>query len=40
MLASGRIRPLVDSVFPLAEATAALDRVAAPGKAGKILLAF
>ena len=39
-LRSGRLRPLVDSVYPAAEVTAALDRVAARGKLGKVLLDF
>ncbi len=39
-LASGRLRPLIDRVFPLAEAVAALDHVRAPGKLGKVLLAL
>jgi NADPH2:quinone reductase len=39
-LASGRIAPLVDRVFPADEATAAFDRLAAPGKLGKVLLEF
>jgi NADPH:quinone reductase-like Zn-dependent oxidoreductase len=39
-LASGRLRPLIDRVFPLAEAAAALDHVRAPGKLGKVLLAL
>lgn len=39
-LASGRLRPLVDRVFPLADAAAALDHVRAPGKLGKVLLAL
>jgi NADPH:quinone reductase-like Zn-dependent oxidoreductase len=34
----GRIRPLVDSVFPLAQAHAAFERVAMPGKRGKVVL--
>jgi NADPH:quinone reductase-like Zn-dependent oxidoreductase len=34
----GRVRPLVDSVFPLAEARAAFERVAMPGKRGKVVL--
>src|SRR5205085_10765105 len=38
-LASGRMRPLVDRVFPLADASAAFDYVRAPGKLGKVLLA-
>ena len=39
-LASGRIAPLVDRVFPAAEAAAAFDRLAEPGKLGKVLLDF
>lgn len=39
-LASGRMRPLVDSVFAADEAAAAFDRLAGPGKAGKVLLEF
>jgi NADPH:quinone reductase len=38
LLASGEIRPLVDRVFPLDRAAAALDHVRAPGKLGKVLL--
>jgi NADPH:quinone reductase-like Zn-dependent oxidoreductase len=34
----GTLRPLVDSVFSLAEATKAFERVAAPGKRGKVVL--
>jgi NADPH:quinone reductase-like Zn-dependent oxidoreductase len=34
----GRVRPLVDSVFPLAEARAAFERVALHGKRGKVVL--
>jgi putative PIG3 family NAD(P)H quinone oxidoreductase len=37
-LASGRLRALVDSVYPLARAAEALDRVDASGKVGKVLL--
>ena len=37
-LASGRARPVIDRVFPIAEAEAALDHLAAPGKLGKVLL--
>jgi putative PIG3 family NAD(P)H quinone oxidoreductase len=40
LLAGGRVRPLVDSVFPAADAVAAFDRLAGPGKAGKVLLDF
>ena len=39
-LASGRIVPLVDRVFPAAEATAAFDRMQEQGKLGKVLLDF
>ena len=34
----GTVRPLVDSVFPLAEARAAFERVRTPGKRGKVVL--
>jgi NADPH:quinone reductase-like Zn-dependent oxidoreductase len=40
LLASGRVRPLVDRVFPAADAVAAFDHLAAPGKLGKVLLEF
>jgi putative PIG3 family NAD(P)H quinone oxidoreductase len=39
-LESGRIAPLVDRVFPAAEAAAAFDRLQQPGKLGKVLLDF
>jgi NADPH2:quinone reductase len=39
-LASGRLRPLIDRVFPLADAAAAFDHVRAPGKLGKVLLSL
>ena len=39
-LATGRIAPLVDRVFPAAEAAAAFDRLSEPGKLGKVLLDF
>ena len=39
-LASGRIAPLVDRIFPAAEAAAAFDRLASSGKLGKVLLDF
>jgi NADPH:quinone reductase-like Zn-dependent oxidoreductase len=32
------VRPRVDSVFPLAEARSAFERVAMPGKRGKVVL--
>jgi NADPH:quinone reductase-like Zn-dependent oxidoreductase len=35
---AGVLRPEVDSVFPLAEAQAAFERVAARGKRGKVVL--
>ena len=35
---AGDLRPEVDSVFPLTEARAAFERVAAPGKRGKVVL--
>lgn len=38
-LATGRMRPLVDRVFPLRSAADALDYVRKPGKLGKVLLA-
>ena len=34
---AGELRPEVDSVFPLEEAGAAFERVAAPGKRGKVV---
>ena len=39
-LATGRIAPLVDRVFPAGEAAAAFDRLQEPGKLGKVLLDF
>ncbi len=39
-LASGRIAPLVDRIFPAAEAAAAFERLASRGKLGKVLLDF
>ena len=39
-LATGRIAPLVDRVFPAEEAAAAFGRMAGPGKLGKVLLDF
>jgi NADPH:quinone reductase-like Zn-dependent oxidoreductase len=35
---TGELRPEVDSVFPLTEARAAFERVASPGKRGKVVL--
>jgi NADPH:quinone reductase-like Zn-dependent oxidoreductase len=40
LLASARVAPLVDRVFPSAQAADAFDHLAAPGKLGKVLLAF
>jgi NADPH:quinone reductase len=37
-LAAGRVRPVIDRVFPIAEAAAAFDHLSAPGKLGKVLL--
>jgi putative PIG3 family NAD(P)H quinone oxidoreductase len=37
-LAAGRVRPVIDRVFPVAEAAAALEYLSAPGKLGKVLL--
>jgi NADPH:quinone reductase len=37
-LAAARVRPVIDRVFPLAEAAAAFDHLSAPGKLGKVLL--
>ena len=34
----GLLRPAIDSVFPLAEARAAFERLAARGKSGKVVL--
>jgi NADPH:quinone reductase-like Zn-dependent oxidoreductase len=39
-LATGRVVPLVDQVFPAEQAVEAFDRLAAPGKLGKVLLDF
>jgi NADPH:quinone reductase-like Zn-dependent oxidoreductase len=39
-LASGKMRALVDRVFPIEEAPDAFDYFAAPGKFGKVLLSF
>ncbi len=40
LLAAGRALPEIDRVFPAAEAAAAFDHLAKPGKSGKILLDF
>ena len=39
-LATGRIAPIVDRVFPADDAAAAFDRLQEPGKLGKVLLDF
>jgi NADPH2:quinone reductase len=39
-LATGRIRPLIDAVFPAEEAPRAFDRLQERGKVGKVLLEF
>jgi NADPH2:quinone reductase len=39
-LASGRLRPIVDSVYPASDVTAAFDRLEERGKLGKMLLDF
>lgn len=39
-LASGRVRPIVDSVYPADDVKSAFDRLAARGKLGKVLLDF
>ncbi len=39
-LASGRLRPVIDSVYPAADVRTAFDRLAERGKLGKVLLDF
>jgi NADPH:quinone reductase-like Zn-dependent oxidoreductase len=39
-LASGRVRPIVDSVWPADDVAAAFDHLSRPGKHGKVLLSF
>jgi NADPH:quinone reductase len=39
-LASGRLRPIVDSVYAAADVTSAFDRLEGRGKVGKVLLDF
>jgi putative PIG3 family NAD(P)H quinone oxidoreductase len=39
-LASGRLQPLVDSVFPASRVTDAFDRLEGRGKVGKVLVEF
>jgi len=40
VLLAGRIRPLIDSVYPAARIAAAFDRLGERGKAGKVLIEF
>jgi NADPH:quinone reductase len=40
LLAEGRLTMPIEAVFPAADVTAAFDRLAKPGKTGKILLEF
>jgi NADPH:quinone reductase-like Zn-dependent oxidoreductase len=40
LLENGRVKPLIDRVFPAAQANEAFDHLAAPGKLGKVLLEF
>ncbi|MDX6551599.1 MAG: NADPH:quinone reductase, partial [Gaiellales bacterium] len=40
LLADGRVKPIVDRVFPVEQAVEAFDYLAAPGKFGKVLLEF
>jgi putative PIG3 family NAD(P)H quinone oxidoreductase len=39
-LASGRLRPIIDAVYPVADVRAAFDRLEGRGKVGKVLLDF
>lgn len=39
-LATGRMRPVIDRVFPADQVAAAFDRIAARGKTGKVILDF
>jgi NADPH:quinone reductase len=39
-LAGARVKPIVDRIFPAADAAEAFDYLARPGKFGKVLLAF
>jgi NADPH2:quinone reductase len=39
-LAEGRMRAVIDSVFPADEAAAAFDRLQGSGKLGKVLIEF
>jgi NADPH2:quinone reductase len=38
LLEAGRLRPVIDSVFPLAEAAKAHERIESPGHVGKVVL--
>ncbi len=38
LIGSGELRPAIDSVFPLADASAAFERSLAAGKTGKVVL--
>jgi NADPH:quinone reductase-like Zn-dependent oxidoreductase len=40
LVASGRARPVIDSVYPLADARAAHERMEAGGQFGKIVLSI
>jgi putative PIG3 family NAD(P)H quinone oxidoreductase len=40
LIRAGRVVPLIDQVFDAADVHAAFDRLAGPGKAGKVLLRF
>jgi putative PIG3 family NAD(P)H quinone oxidoreductase len=40
LLAQGRVKPIIDRVFPVAEVTSAFDYLGRPGKFGKVLIAF
>jgi len=40
VLAAGRALPVIDSIFPAAQVTAAFDYLTRPGKSGKVLLEF
>jgi NADPH:quinone reductase-like Zn-dependent oxidoreductase len=40
LLADGRARPVIDSVFPIGDVHAAFDRLESSGKIGKVLVDF
>jgi NADPH:quinone reductase len=40
LLADGRVKAIVDRVFPAEQVTHAFEYMAGPGKFGKVLLAF